>query len=181
MNLDISRAIRPFLDVSRTLLQIYGVHYPPQKRRNMRPSQRSGLKTLHLRRFSPSKQTLIWSHMSSLMQCIEWHLPYASALSRTFKRSCSRLVEFVPLFSQHMKVKMVNSRSLCKSDMATPSTCSSLIMMLLNSSDDGHNALGNVKNFFDYCPDYHSAALWDEWVQFGMKCFANGESLINLH
>jgi hypothetical protein len=68
---------------------------------------------------------------------------------------------------------MINSsRLLCKSNITVYET---KIMVLCYFSDDGHSALGNVHNFFDYCPDWKSAVLWEEWIQFGMKCFLNGE------
>lgn len=46
--------------------------------------------------------------------------------------------------------------------------------MVYTFSEDGHNAFDDGESFVQFCPDWKSAALWNEWVQFGEKCFAKG-------
>ncbi|KAF8265209.1 hypothetical protein EI94DRAFT_1702661 [Lactarius quietus] len=42
--------------------------------------------------------------------------------------------------------------------------------------DDGHSTLIGGPNFFEFCPDYENAVLWQEWIQFGIKCFSSSFS-----
>ncbi|KAF8265608.1 hypothetical protein EI94DRAFT_1702359 [Lactarius quietus] len=39
--------------------------------------------------------------------------------------------------------------------------------------DDGHSTSIGGPNFFEFCPDYENAVLWQEWIQFGIKCFSS--------
>jgi hypothetical protein len=60
---------------------------------------------------------------------IEWRHPCASGLSETFKVNCSKPVEFAPWFSPHMRVKIITSRSPCKSS-SDPNTDIDRLLML---------------------------------------------------
>jgi hypothetical protein len=51
-------------------------------------------------------------------------------------------------------------------------------MMLLIISDDGHSTSIGGPNFFEFCPDYENAILWQKWIQFGIKCFSSGEPFL---
>ncbi|KAH9010548.1 hypothetical protein EDB85DRAFT_2161146 [Lactarius pseudohatsudake] len=39
--------------------------------------------------------------------------------------------------------------------------------------NDVSSVLEDGKDFRKYCPDWKSAALWEQWIEFGKKCFAN--------
>jgi hypothetical protein len=47
-------------------------------------------------------------------------------------------------------------------------------MILCVFSDDGHNVCDDGHNFLEFCPDWKSTDLWEQWVQFGIKRFSNG-------
>ncbi|KAI9433711.1 hypothetical protein H4582DRAFT_2060689 [Lactarius indigo] len=38
--------------------------------------------------------------------------------------------------------------------------------------NDVNSVLQDGKDFRKFCPDWKSAALWEQWTQFGLKCFA---------
>ncbi|KAH9038255.1 hypothetical protein EDB85DRAFT_1888104 [Lactarius pseudohatsudake] len=38
--------------------------------------------------------------------------------------------------------------------------------------NDVNSVLQDGKDFWKFCPDWKSAALWDQWAQFGRMCFA---------
>ncbi|KAH8978646.1 hypothetical protein EDB86DRAFT_3151891 [Lactarius hatsudake] len=38
--------------------------------------------------------------------------------------------------------------------------------------NDVSSVLEDGKDFRKYCPDWKSAALWEQWIEFGKKCFA---------
>ncbi|KAH9009281.1 hypothetical protein EDB84DRAFT_1571316 [Lactarius hengduanensis] len=40
--------------------------------------------------------------------------------------------------------------------------------------NDVNSVLQDGKDFRKFCPDWKSAALWDQWAQFGRMCFAEG-------
>ncbi|KAI9428777.1 hypothetical protein H4582DRAFT_2066492 [Lactarius indigo] len=40
--------------------------------------------------------------------------------------------------------------------------------------NDVNSVLQDGKDFQKFCPDWKSAALWEQWTQFGLKCFAKG-------
>ncbi|KAH9018652.1 hypothetical protein EDB85DRAFT_1897084 [Lactarius pseudohatsudake] len=40
--------------------------------------------------------------------------------------------------------------------------------------NDVSTVLQDGKSFRKYCPDWKSAALWEQWIKFGQKCFSNG-------
>ncbi|KAH9009634.1 hypothetical protein EDB85DRAFT_2162478 [Lactarius pseudohatsudake] len=39
--------------------------------------------------------------------------------------------------------------------------------------NDVSTVLQDGKSFRKYCPDWKSAALWEQWIKFGQKCFSN--------
>lgn len=43
-------------------------------------------------------------------------------------------------------------------------------------SDDVHSVLEDDKDFLDFFPDWKSADLWKQWIEFGKQCFAKGLS-----
>ncbi|KAH9047244.1 hypothetical protein EDB84DRAFT_1435042 [Lactarius hengduanensis] len=42
--------------------------------------------------------------------------------------------------------------------------------------NDVNSVLPDGTDFRKFCPDWKSAALWEQWAQFGQKCFAKGTS-----
>ncbi|KAH9040940.1 hypothetical protein EDB85DRAFT_1886610 [Lactarius pseudohatsudake] len=53
----------------------------------------------------------------------------------------------------------------------------SLVLTAYESEDNnlkiGFNDVSSVlEDFRKYCPDWKSAALWEQWIEFGKKCFA---------
>jgi hypothetical protein len=113
-----------------------------------------------------------------LLHFLDLHPPCASGSSRTFKVNCSRPVAFAPWSSQHMRAKIIILMLACES---SPYKC-----QLVSSdphdcifSDDGHGIFNDGHNFLEFCPDWKSAVLWPQWVQFGMKCFSKGSPYLH--
>lgn len=59
-----------------------------------------------------------------------------------------------------------------------PSSYQTLTLHSL-ASDDVESILKDGKSFLKFCPEWKNAALWEEWVQFGVECFSDGLSLIS--
>jgi hypothetical protein len=53
--------------------------------------------------------------------------------------------------------------------------------MVPTCSDDVHSVLDDGQDFCKFCPDWKTAALWDEWIQFGKKCFEKGLQMSYLY
>ena len=44
----------------------------------------------------------------------------------------------------------------------------------LKRDDGGHTAVRDGKDFCKFCPDWRKGMLWDQWIQYGVKCFSKG-------
>ena len=41
--------------------------------------------------------------------------------------------------------------------------------------DDVESVVEDGKSFLRFCPDWQNAVLWQEWKQFGIDCFTQGQ------
>jgi len=48
------------------------------------------------------------------------------------------------------------------------------MMHFILCSDDVESVLNDGQSFLKFCPDWKNSILWDEWIQFGIKCFSQG-------
>lgn len=121
----------------------------------------------------------VWEQASPLINFphasyTEWHLLCVSGSSKTFKVNSIGHVVFVPLFSQHMRAKTTTSRLACKPSKDALILLADCGLVQPDSSNDVSSVLQDGKDFRTFCTDWKSAALWEQWTQFGKKCFAKG-------
>ncbi|KAH8976944.1 hypothetical protein EDB86DRAFT_3174559 [Lactarius hatsudake] len=91
----------------------------------------------------------------------------------------------IPQFLTYLLYRMASSmRERIIEDFQSQlyKTCGirSIVLTAYESEDNnlkiGFNDVSSVledgKDFRKYCPDWKSAALWEQWIEFGKKCFA---------